>query len=94
MPVIEPPKQNTDIVGQKTYPISKEFHQTAANACVSWTQATLNANKGIIMLNWAHQILTNKKAVLEVKSDGFIKFKGGLSDEEYSALVGSRNWVH
>lgn len=44
------------------------------------------------MLNWANQILTNKKAVLEVKSDGFIKFKGGLPEEEYSALVGSRNW--
>ena len=89
----EPPKQNTEEKGKKTFPITKLFHQTASNACVQWTQASLAATKGIIMLNWAKEIMTNKNPVLEIRPDGFIKFAGGLPEEEYSALIGSRNWA-
>lgn len=86
-----PPKQNTDEIGKKTYPVT-DFHQDCSTAAVKYTQATLAATKGFIMADFAINFLTNKKLVLEVMSDGYLKIKPGLPPEEYSLLVGSRNW--
>lgn len=89
---LTPPKQNTEEVGHWTTLVT-DFHSKMADTMLDYVYLTSDYTRGMFMLDFATEFAPNPESlIMEKRSDGWVKIKGGLPVEEYKILVGAQQW--